>query len=175
MTSARRLAGPGFVAGALLVACGGDRSHSPTCGLAQVAGPALIQQQLTNPAYLLTGTPRGLPGSLPARVIGAQQGTVQVTYRNGALALKYAGFGFPASVSESNGYGLLVVDDSTQRAEGVLVYESRRPPKTYPQLGLLSGEGGPIPVYGVRVEWASVSNPRCPLLSAGPAAAAAPR
>lgn len=175
MTSARRLAGPGIVAGAVLVACGGDRSQSPTCGLAQVAGPALIQQQLTNPAYLLTGAPRGLPGSLPARVIGAPPGTVQVTYRNGALALQYRGSGFPVGLSESQGYGLLVVDDSTQRAEGVLVYESHRPPKTYPQLGLLSGEDRAIPLYGVRVEWASVSNPRCPLLGAGPPAGAAPQ
>jgi hypothetical protein len=58
------------------------------------------------------------------------------------------------------------VDDSTQRAEGVLVYEGQRPPKTYPQLGTLTSGDKSIPLYGVRVDWASVSNPRCPLLGA---------
>src|SRR2546426_5251232 len=55
-------------------------------------------------------------------------------------------------------YALLVVDDSTQRAMGVLIYESE-PPKSYPRLGTVTG--GPngektIPLYGVRVDWPSV-------------------
>jgi len=58
------------------------------------------------------------------------------------------------------------VDDSTQRAEGVLVYEGQRPPKTYPQLGTVTGGDKAIPLYGVRVDWASVTNPHCPLLGA---------
>jgi hypothetical protein len=151
------------------LACGGDRTRSPTCGLAQVAGPALIQQQLTVLPAVLTEPPRGLPASLPARVVGAPQGSVQVAYGKGGLALTYAGPAFPAaSVSDSTAYALLVVDDSTQRAQGVLLYESRRPPPTYPQIGTLAaGERTSVPLYGVRVSWASVSNPRCPLL--GPA------
>src|SRR6266542_2619062 len=80
-----------------LAFCGGDRSRSPTCGLAQVAGPALIQQQLTKLPF-------------------------------------------------------------------VLIYESQRPPPTYPQLGEVGGGDRSIPLYGVRVDWPSVSNPRCPLL-----------
>lgn len=177
MMMAWRLASLGIVAGAMLAGCGGgDQYHSPTCGLAQVAGPALIQQQLTNAPYVLTAAPRGLPASLPARVIGAPQAAVQVGYHNGALALTYDGAGFPAaSVSDNTVYGLLVVDDSTQRAQGVLVYESRRPPPSYPRLGLLSAADRTIPVYGVRVEWASVSNPRCPLLGAVPGTPNPPR
>src|SRR6266702_4067233 len=58
------------------------------------------------------------------------------------------------------------VDDSTQRAQGVLIYESRRPPKNYPQLGALTAADRAVPLYGVRVDWPSVSNPRCPLLGA---------
>ena len=61
----------------------------------------------------------------------------------------------------------IVVDiDSTQRAQGVLIYESQRPPKTYPQLGEVSGGDHSVPLHGVRVDWAGVSNPRCPLLGA---------
>src|SRR5207247_6607626 len=70
----------GALAAVALVACSGEGSRSPTCGLAQVAGPALIQQQLVNVPFVLTEAPRGLPASLPARVIGIQQqGEVRVT------------------------------------------------------------------------------------------------
>ncbi|HYT03614.1 MAG TPA: hypothetical protein VEM13_01880 [Gemmatimonadales bacterium] len=158
----------------LLASCGGDRSHSPTCGLAQIAGPALIQQQMTILPYVLTDAPRGLPGSLPARVIGMQQGSVQVTYARGALTMAYDGPVFPAgAVSDTTVYGLLLVDDSTQRAQGVLIYESRRPPKNYPQLGALTAADRAVPLYGVRVDWPSVSNPRCPLLGAAASGAGA--
>ena len=160
---------------AALAACSGEASRSPTCGLALVAGPALIQQQLVNVPYVLTEAPRGLPASLPARVIGiSQQGEVRVTYTTNGLSMEYQGPSFPPA---GVGYGLLVVDDSTQRAQGVLIYESQRPPSTYPQLGEVSVSGGgggagaeagarSAPLYGVRVDWAGVSNTRCPLLGA---------
>ena len=157
----------------LLVSCGGDRSRSPTCGMAQLIGPSLIQDQLRHLPFVLTDAPRGLPGSLPVRVAGtAQQSTVLVGYTKGALTMDHQGPGFPAaSVSDSTVYAVLVVDDSTQRAQGVLIYESRRPPPGYPSIGTLRGGDRAIPLYGVRVSWASVSNPRCPLLGAAAGAA----
>src|SRR2546422_4359546 len=150
----------------LFLSCGGDRSRSPTCGMAQLIGPSLIQERLRHLPYVLTDAPRGLPGTLPVRVVGTtQQRTVAVTYTKGALTMAYQGAGFPAtSVSDSTAYGILVVDDSTQRAEGVLIYESRRPPEGYPSVGALTGGDRTLPVYGVRVDWANVSNPKCPLL-----------
>src|SRR6266704_3125200 len=88
------------------------------------------------PAYVLTDAPRGLPGSLPARVAGtAQQSTVVITYRAQRLTMAYQGSNFPPFPTDTTVYGLLVVDDSTQRAQGVLLYEGQRPPQTYPQLG----------------------------------------
>ena len=147
------------------VSCGGDRSRSPTCGMAQLIGPSLIQDQLRVLPYVLTEAPRGLPGSLPARVAGtAQLSTVAITSAGGRLAMTYQGQNFPPFPTETTVYALLVVDDSSQRAEGVLLYEGQRPPKTYPELGSVTGSGRMIPLYGVRVDWASVSNPRCPLL-----------
>ena len=152
----------------LLLSCGGDRSRSPTCGMAQLIGPSLIQDRLRQLPFVLTDAPRGLPGTLPVRVVGTrQQSTVLVGYPKGVLTMEYQGAGFPAgSVSDSTAYALLVVDDSTQRAQGVLIYESRRPPEGYPSIGALTGEDRTIPLYGVRVDWASVSNPKCPLLGA---------
>jgi hypothetical protein len=152
----------------LLLSCGGDRSRSPTCGMAQLIGPSLIQDRLRQLPFVLTDAPRGLPGALPVRVIGTrEQSTVLVGYTRGALTMEYQGAGFPAgSVSDSTAYAVLVVDDSTQRAQGVLIYESRRPPEGYPRIGAVTGQDRTIPLYGVRVDWAGVSNPKCPLLGA---------
>ena len=158
----------GLCGASVLGACGGrDQAHSPTCGMAQLIGPSLIQEQLRALPFVLTEAPRGLPSTLPARVAGsAQQSAVTITTNGPRLTMAYQGANFPPNVSDSAVYGLLVVDDSTQRAEGVLVYEGQRPPKTYPQLGTVTGGDKSIPLYGVRVDWASVSNPRCPLLGA---------
>ena len=159
------------VATIFAVACGGDRTRSPTCGMALLISPSLIQEQLRHLPFVLTEPPRGLPASLPVRVAGTTaQSTVQVTYTKGALTMDYQGSGFPAtSVSDSTVYALLVVDDSTQRAQGVLIYESQRPPPGYPSIGQLVAGDRTIPLFGVRVQWANVSNPRCPLFGAPPA------
>jgi len=151
-----------------LLSCGGDRTRSPTCGMAQLIGPSLIQDRLRRLPFVLTDAPRGLPGTLPVRVIGTrEQSTVLVGYTKGALTMEYQGAGFPAgSVSDSTAYAVLVVDDSTQRAQGVLIYESRRPPEGYPSIGAVTGQDRTMPLYGVRVDWAGVSNPKCPLLGA---------
>ncbi len=163
MTRALRPGAFAALAALALARCAGDRARSPTCGLAQIAGPTLIQQQLVNAPSVLTDAPRGLPGTLPARVVGLQQqGEVLVGYDNARLAMGYQGTSFPPG---PGGYGLLVVDDSTQRAEGVLIYESEVP-KNYPQLGTVNGGDRSMPLFGVRVDWASVNNPRCPLLGA---------
>jgi len=150
----------------LAASCGGrDRTHSPTCGMAQLIGPSLIQDQLRLLPFVLTEPPRGLPSSLPARVAGsAQQSPVAITYSGQRLAMTYQGPNFPPYPSDSSVYALLVVDDSSQRAQGVLLFEGQRPPKSYPPLGTVSGGDKTVPLYGVRVDWRSVSNPQCPLL-----------
>ena len=148
-----------------LARCAGDRSR-PTCGIAQLVGPAMVQQRMTNIAYVLSAAPRGLPASLPARVVGqAQQGEVLVAYDKTQLVMGYQGPAFPAS---PGGYGVLVVDDSTQRAQGVILYEPEAP-KSLPQVGAVTGTDRSVPLFGVRVDWGGVSNPRCPLLGPAPA------
>jgi hypothetical protein len=173
MTASARLATVAALWATAWAGCAGDRTRSPTCGIAQLAGPALIQQQLVNLSYVLTEAPRGLPASLPARVVyigegpKPQQGEVLIAYNSNRLVMGYQGAGFPAA---PGGYGLLVVDDSTRRAQGVLVYESQVP-RNYPELGTVTGADRSIPLFGVRVNWAGVNNPRCPLLGdATPAA-----
>ena len=160
------------ISGIAATACNTDRSHSPTCGLALLVGPSMIQQRLAVANAVLTESPRGLPPKLPARVIfvgeGAKppEGDVLVAYNREQLVIGYQGSGFPPA---PGGYGVLVVDDSTQRAEGVLIYESD-PPRNFPQLGTVTGADRTVPLFGVRVDWPGVNNPRCPLLGATPEA-----
>jgi len=152
-----------FVLLALLVAaCGrGGSSGSPTCGIAMIAGPALIREQLTNARAVITDPPRGLPDSLPAIVIQQKPGAVIVDRdAEQRVSMQYRGPGFPAQ-----GYGLLVVDDSTQRAMGVLIFEQPEPTQ-YPRIGSIIGGSTVLNLYGVHVDWSSVSNPRCPLFGA---------
>lgn len=155
----------------LAVAACGAPSRAPVCGLAQVAGPTVIQQQLGNLRSLITDAPRGLPSTLPAYIIrAAVHGHVLVGYDGGRLVMGFEGGSFPSFRDTTQGYGLLVVDDTSQRAEGVLIYESPRPPADYPRLGVVSGGNTTLPVFGVRVDWATMSNPRCPLLGDSTAA-----
>ena len=139
-------------------------SGSPTCGIAMLAGPGLITSQLSNARAALTDPPRGLPDSLPVLVIQPQKndrGAVIVSRdAEGKISMQFRGPAFPA-----RGYGLLVVDDTSHRAVGVLVYE-RVEPKDYPRLGTITGGAATLNLYGVRLDWASVSNPRCPILGA---------
>src|SRR6266480_974861 len=110
---------------ATLARCGGDRSRSPTCGLALLVGPAMVQQRMTNILYVLTDAPRGLPPTLPARVAGqTQEGEVLVAYDKSHLVMGYQGAGFPAS---PGGFAVLVVEDSMQRAQGVSCTSPTRP------------------------------------------------
>lgn len=155
-----------YVLGALAIlvgACGGDASRSPACGLSFIASPTLIREQLRNPRAIITDAPRGLPDSLPAMVIRQKQGAVRVVYdpQGKLLIMEYAGDSFPTR----GGYGLLVVDDTSHRAVGVLFYDSEEP-TDHPKLGTVTGGTATVLLYGVKVDWANVSNPKCPILGA---------
>lgn len=159
---------------ALVAGCSVDRSRSPVCGMALLVGPTLIQQQLNNARALLTDVPRGMPASLPARIAGeADTARALVATDRDRLVLSFVGTGFPdvqtdSTRRDSSVFALLLVDDSTNVVEGVLVYAGDRPPADYPRLGMMVGNDQAVPLYGLRLNWATVSNPRCPLLGEAP-------
>lgn len=161
----RRFAFATLCALSTAAACGGTKTRFPGCGFAMLAGPTVIQQQLNDARAVLTEMPRGLPGQLPARVAGqGSQGNVLVGYDESRHpVLGYQGIGFP--MAGAGGYGLLVMDDTSQRVQGVVIYESPAP-RGYPEIGKVTSGGGDVtlPLFGVRVDWSGVSNPRCPLL-----------
>jgi hypothetical protein len=156
----RRLAAAALLPLAL-AACPGEGTRSAACGLAQVVGPNIVLQQLDNPRMVLTDAPRGLPLELPIRVVGQRERRAAVTDAAGQIALRYEGAGFPADPTV--GFALLVLDDTSERVMGVLVYDAV-PPRERPQLGYVTGGERSVPLFGVRVSWADVSNARCPLL-----------
>ena len=157
-----------LLAGLAPAACGG-RSRVPPCGLGTAAAPSVILQRL-DAGYVLGDVPRGLPDHLPARVIGERQGEVLVAHEGSRLALGYQGSGFPTDTTYA--FGLLVVDDSTQRVVGVLIYPSSNVPRQRPSLGTVTGGSQSLALYGVRVNWVELNNPRCPLLGETTSAAA---
>ena len=151
--------------------CTVDPSHSPVCGMALLVGPRLILEQLGTTRPLLTEAPRGLPATLPARVVGGSDSTfVRVSTEPDRVVLDYQGGKLPvAGPVDSTGrdstvFGVLLVDDSTATVQGVLIFDRPRAPKEYPQIGRVADGERSVPLYGARVNWASVSNARCPLL-----------
>jgi hypothetical protein len=154
-----------------LAACTVDRSRSPVCGMAMLVGPNLILQQLGDARALLTEAPRGLPATVPVRVTGGQADTAhaRVTGDRDRFALELDRPLIPEISVDSTGrdssvFSVLLVDDSTAIVHGALIFEGRRPPSAYARLGALVDYRRAVPLYGLRVNWASVSNPRCPLL-----------
>jgi hypothetical protein len=145
-------------------ACNRGNSGSPTCGIALLAGPSLITSQLADARAVLTDPPRGIPDSLPALAIQKNDRGAVIVGRDaeGKISMQFRGPSFP-----SRGYGLLVVDDTSQRAMGVLILDQEEP-VNHPAIGTIIGGGTTLNLYGVRVDWASVNNPRCPLFG-GPA------
>jgi hypothetical protein len=142
------------------LACGGDSARGPACGMALTFGPTMIRERFLNPLAVIVEAPVGLPPGLPARVAGrADPGGVEVSYQGRQLVMEYRGAGFPARP----GYALLVVDDTSQRAMGVLIYDAD-PPTEQPRIGSVRSGDRSVGLYGVLVDWTRVSNPRCPLL-----------
>lgn len=147
-------------AAAVALSCGQEAPRAPACGIVQVGGPTVILQSFQNVARVVTDPPRGLAPTLPARVVGDEQNDALVGYGEAGIVIGFQGTGFPSE----NGFGLLVIDDSTDAVKGVLIYQSANPPEDYPEIGIVSGAAAAIPLYGVRVRWDEISNARCPLL-----------
>ncbi len=145
-----------------LAACGPVEPRPPACGIpTEVIAPQAILRMFTNVRNTVFEPPLNLPSTLPTRVvITGHKSEAIVGYGETGLVIGFQGAGFPVA----GGYGLLVVDDSTNTYQGVMIYESAGPDEDFPTIGMVSARIGEIPLYGVRVPWREMSNPRCPLL-----------
>ena len=150
-----------LAASLLFLACGrGDSASSFACGIQAIAGPAMVLEQLPLAGRILTQIPDGIEGVVPARVVGYPSAHALAAPGPDGVVLGYEGEGFPSLP----GFGLILVEDSLETFQGVLVYEIEAP-RGMPMLGSISSPTMTLPVYGLRVTWSAVSDPRCPLLS----------
>lgn len=149
---------------AIASACEGNPENSAACGFASIAGASMASQQLQNRHAWLVQPPRDLKPVMPARIVG--YGTTRALVSQGpeGLVLGFEGQGFPTTP----GFGVLLVDDSTEATRGVLIYDKEEQ-DAIPKLGTISGASSTIPLYGMRVNWGMVSDPRCPLFATVPA------
>src|SRR5258705_13772450 len=139
------------------------------------AVPGLIISQLSNARSVLTDPPRGVPDSLPVLVIQPQKndrGAVIISRdAEGKISMQFRGPAFPA-----RGYGLLVVDDTSQRAMGVMVVDQEEP-AGHPAIGTIIAGGTAVDLYRVPGGGGGGKKPPCPLVwgPRSPSAQAAPR
>jgi hypothetical protein len=118
----------------------------------------MVLEQLRVASKVLAEPPPELRGVVPARVVGYGTSRAIAAESAEGVVLGYEGQGFPTVP----GFGLALVEDSADAFQGVLIYETE-PPYGYPQLGTISSAQVTLPLYGLRVTWGAVSDPRCPL------------
>ncbi len=145
----------------VLMACGGgDSASSFACGIQAIAGPVMVLEQLRVAGRILTQVPDGVEGIVPARAVGYPSAHALAALGPDGAVLGFEGEGFP----NAPGFGLILVEDSLETFRGVLVFETEAP-RGLPMLGSISSTTMTLPLYGLRVTWSAVSDPRCPLLS----------
>jgi hypothetical protein len=148
--------------GLALTACHSDRNaeNSPVCGFAALAAGTVVLDQFQTGTTVLHTAPPGLQGEVPARVVGRGTAMALAARTDSGLVLGYQGEGFPTRP----GFAVALVDDSSEVFHGVLIFDSDGP-ADYPQLGTISSASSTIPLYGMRVTWSRVSDPKCPLFA----------
>jgi hypothetical protein len=135
--------------------------NSASCGFAILGAANKALEQLYTGNRTLLAVPEEFRGTVATRVPGhgTTPGLVGETPDGPIVA--YDGEGFPPV----SGFGIMLVNDSTDTFEGVLIYDLE-PPMGLPVLGGVTNGRYVIPLYGMRVAWAAVSTERCPLFAA---------
>jgi len=134
--------------------------NSAACAITMMASANRVIDQMRSGAKTLSFPPDELVGTVPARVVGL--GTMAAMAADGpdGTVVGYVGEGFPVEP----GFGLVIVEDSAEVFKGVLIFDLA-PPQNMPQLGTVSNVNTTLPLFGIRVSWAAVSNDRCPLFA----------
>lgn len=153
----------------LLLACDeGDPENRASCGIAIMGAANKVLEQMQTGTKILAQVPHDFGGTVPTRVPGYGTVAGPVADSPDGPIVTYEGDGFPTYP----GFGIMLVEDSTDTFQGVLVYDLD-PPMGYPILGGVSDGRLVVPLYGIRVSWSAVSFPRCPLFGPTDTAAAA--
>jgi hypothetical protein len=131
---------------------------SAACGIAALTGPLAIKQSFSE-GNALSVVPEFAPATLPVRLVAGPvwRGTVTPDSTGGWTIQTKGAVSRLAGI----GYGVLVVNGQF-RSLGVLIYEGRvfRGGLT---LGHLMIRDTVVPLLGVRIDNAAVTNGQCPL------------
>jgi hypothetical protein len=143
-----------------VLACERQEGDVPaTCGVAALAAASTLLEQFTIPNQTLAAPPASLPERTIARVIADGAFPAVVGRTDSLLIIGVEGTP-PSTVKP--GFGVLVVD-TQDRVTGVAVYEGDPIPGA-PRLGEVSVGSGSIPLIGVQVDPAKITDPNCPSL-----------
>jgi hypothetical protein len=146
---------------ALATACGEQNpENTAACGFAILGAANKALEQLYTGTRVLSEVPDDFGGTVPARVPGHGTTPALVGETDQGPIVAYDGEGFPPV----SGFGVIMVNDSTDVSEGILIY-NLDPPMGYPVLGGVSNGQYVIPLFGMRVAWSAVSTDRCPLFA----------
>lgn len=141
-----------------LVACtppagGGNTS----CGIAAVAGPAMVLAEFSTQGAPLATAPSALPGHLPVRFVAGPPAPAVVGRAGDSLEVGIEG-GVPADMHP--GFGVLLTD-TRGNALGVLVYDGT-PVLGAPVIGSVTVGPVRVPLLGLALDPARVQDPKCP-------------
>ena len=146
----------------LVIACGErNPENSAACGFATLGAANAVRQQMLSGSKVLATVPEDMGTRIATRAPGYGTTPAMVADSPDGPIVAYEGEGFPAVP----GFGVILVEDSTDTFQGVLVMDLDPPGMGYPVLGGVTNGSYMIPLYGMRVTWGSVSTEDCPLFA----------
>lgn len=147
----------------LVLACGErNPENSAACGFAMLGAGNAVRQQMMSGSKVLTQVPMDIGTRIASRALGYGTTPAMVADSPDGPIVAYEGEGFPTVP----GFGVILVEDSTDTFQGVLIMDLDPPGMGYPVLGGVTNGTYMIPLYGLRVSWGAVSTPNCPLFAA---------
>lgn len=152
-----RVLAPILLAALLAGGCA-ERRGSTLCGISLLATPVVIMDQFAVPRQTLSVPPRDLPEELTVR-FAADAVTRGIVGRTDSLLVIGVEGLMPGTAVP--GFGVLVTDMQGS-VQGMMVYEGDPIPGA-PHLGTIQVGQRTAPLLGVRVDFARIEDPRCPI------------
>ena len=142
-----------------LVACGGSKPSSTSCGIAALVGPTQLISEFGTPHQTLGSPPATLPEELVAR-LAAGPAYRAVTGRQTDDSLWVIGVDGTLPAKVKLGYGVLVLDQQ-EKAHGLMLYEGL-PIEGAPHIGTVTMGAATVPLIGIQVDPKRFEDPACP-------------
>ncbi len=141
----------------VLAACG-ESTPRAACGLAALAGPAMLLSEFATPGQTLGLPPDSLPPRLVARMVAGPALPAIVGRTDSGWVIGVEGT-LPSTVTPGFGVLVMEVDGS---ARGVLLYE-RTPIAQAPILGTVTIDSTTVPLLGIQLSAGKYEDPKCPV------------